>query len=156
VVLIINGIEVKSLKVNLDDRGWLYEFARSDDEFFKEIEKDYQINVSHVFLHTVKAWHRHQHQYDYVTCITGNAMLCVVNDRDVSKENAVEINKFFIGEKNQVIVKIPPRLWHGYMTLEGKSATLLYMTSKPYNYSSPDEERKNWDSFGDIWKVINK
>ena len=82
--------------------------------------------------------------------------MCVVNDRDVSKESKVEINEFFIGEKNPVIIKIPPKMWHGYMALGKEPATILYLVTKPYNHDKPDEERKSWDAFGDIWTVKNR
>ena len=141
-------IETKQMKVHLDDRGHLFEALRNDDKLFDGVFG--QVTVSTLFPGVVKAWHRHHKQIDYTFCVEGNLKLLLAEENGKN----FEIKEFYLGEKNPLLVKIPPGIWHGYTPIGNKKATIIYVTNTTYD--SKDEERKDWTAFGDVWKVKNK
>ena len=71
----------KNLKIHPDDRGFLMEILRNDDEIFKKFGQVYITCCEPGF---VKAWHYHKVKTDYFTCIHGTARVVVYDDRDGS------------------------------------------------------------------------
>jgi dTDP-4-dehydrorhamnose 3,5-epimerase len=139
---------IKKLKVIKDKRGYLFEVLRKDDEIFKG--KFGQILVSASKPGITRAWHMHKKQADFVCCIKGKIKFATAEEK---KRKKTEIKKYFLGGKNLVLVKIPPKVWHGYKVLGKKEAIVLYVMDEVYNPVKPDEERKAFDAFGkEIWK----
>ena len=64
----IKGVKIKKLLVIPDERGWLMEILRCDDEIF---EKFGQVYLTTAYPGVVKAWHYHKKQTDNFTCIHG-------------------------------------------------------------------------------------
>jgi dTDP-4-dehydrorhamnose 3,5-epimerase len=142
-------IETKYLKIFLDDRGYLFECLRKDDKIF---DGEFgQALISVLFPGVVKGWHKHKTQTDYTICIKGNIKYCTAKE---DKNGRPEIKTFFLGENNQIMVKVPPGIWHGYTPLANKEAILLTITDKTFDPS--DTEKKDWKAFGDVWSVENK
>lgn len=133
----IYGVQVKKLKVIPDERGWLMEILRNDDELF---EKFGQVYISAVYPGVVKGWHYHKIQTDYITVIKGMAKLVLYDARKDSPTYA-KIMEFFIGEKNPLLVKIPPMVYHGVKGIGVEPAIILNCPTEAYNYESPDEYR---------------
>jgi len=92
----IHGAKVKSLKINLDDRGYLMEIIRNDETFFTRFGQCY---LTTCFPGIVKAWHLHEHQEDNICAVKGNVKL-VLSDLREKSPTFTEINEFFIGEQN--------------------------------------------------------
>ena len=63
-VFMIDGVKVKKLKVIPDERGWLMEILRCDDEIYKEFG---QVYMTTAYPGVVKAWHFHKKQTDNFT-----------------------------------------------------------------------------------------
>jgi dTDP-4-dehydrorhamnose 3,5-epimerase-like enzyme len=59
----IDGVEIKQLRVNADERGFLMEILREDDEIF---ERFGQVYVSLNYPGVVRAWHYHKLQDDFI------------------------------------------------------------------------------------------
>jgi len=138
----INGVQVKELKIIPDERGWLLEILRSDDKLF---EKFGQLYLTTAYLGVVKAWHYHKKQTDNFTCVHG-MMKVVLYDARKDSPTYKEINEFFIGEKNPLLVKVPPLVYHGFKAIGTKTAYFLSIPTEPYNYKDPDEYRIPPDS----------
>jgi dTDP-4-dehydrorhamnose 3,5-epimerase len=51
------------------------------------------------------------------------------------------INEFFVGEKNPVLISVPPRVYHGFKAIGTETAYFLSIPTLPYNYEEPDEYR---------------
>jgi dTDP-4-dehydrorhamnose 3,5-epimerase len=132
----IEGVKIKNLKVISDERGWLAEILRCDDEIF---EKFGQVYVAAAYTDVVKAWHMHKKQTDNLACIKGGAKLVLYDGRNGSKTKG-EINEFTIGEKNPLLVKVPPEVWHGFKAI-GETAVIVNAPTALYNYKNPDEHR---------------
>jgi dTDP-4-dehydrorhamnose 3,5-epimerase len=133
----IEGVVTKQLKQIADERGWLMEIMRSDWEQFQKFG---QVYITAAYPQVVKAWHMHKKQTDNVTCIKGMMQLVLYDDREKSKTQK-EINEFTIGERNLLIVKIPPEVWHGFKALGEGYALMLNVPTEPYDYKKPDEYR---------------
>ena len=61
----------------------------------------------------VKAWHYHKVQDDFITCVKGMLKLVLYDDREGSPTRG-EINEFFLGDYNPVLVKVPKMVYHGW------------------------------------------
>jgi dTDP-4-dehydrorhamnose 3,5-epimerase len=133
----IQGVEVKKLKVIPDERGLIMEILRSDDSFYKKFGQCY---LSVVNPGVIKAWHFHKIQTDHFTVIKGMAKIVLYDTRENSKTYQ-EINEFFSGEQNPCLIVIPPMVAHGMKGISMKPAYVINCPTELYNYDNPDEHR---------------
>lgn len=133
----IEGVKTKKLRVIPDERGRLMEIFRSDDAFFQKFG---QVYMTTVLPGVVKGWHYHKVQFDNIACLKGMIKLVLYDNREGSPTKG-EINEFFIGEHNPMLVHIPPFVLHGLKGISLKEAIVLNVPTEPYNYEQPDEYR---------------
>jgi dTDP-4-dehydrorhamnose 3,5-epimerase len=133
----IKGVEVKKLNVIPDERGWLMEILRCDDSFFKKFG---QVYITTAYPNVVKAWHMHKKQTDNFTCIRGMMKVALYDARKDSPTHG-EINEFFIGDKNPILISVPPYVYHGFKGIGTETAYFLNVPNELYNYKKPDEYR---------------
>lgn len=138
----IEGVEIKQLRLIPDERGFVLEILRSDDNIFLKFG---QVYISVAYPGVVKAWHYHKIQTDYFTIIKGMAKVVLYDYRENSKTYK-ELNEFFIGELNPLLIKIPPLVLHGFKPLGNEPAYLLNIPTEVYNYDNPDEYRIDYKS----------
>ena len=143
----------RKLRIAVDERGWLMEILRADWECFEKFGQAY---VTTAYSQVVKAWHMHKTQTDNIACIKGMVKLVLYDDRGNSKTNK-EINEFIIGEKKPALVKIPPKIWHGFKTISQNTAIVINIPTKLYNYKEPDEHRlpPNTEKIDYDWKMAS-
>lgn len=134
---LIEGVQTKELKLIPDDRGFLMEILRSD---WNEYERFGQVYVTACYPGIIKAWHYHKKQWDHFVCVSGMAKVVLFDSREGSKTEG-EINEFFIGELNPMLVKIPPFIYHGFKAITSKAALIINVPTELYNYEQPDEYR---------------
>jgi len=134
---LIQGVVVKPLKVIADERGYLMEMMRSDDPFFRKFGQSY---VSVAYPGVVKGWHYHKIQIDHFVIVKGMMKVVLYDDREGSPTRGT-INEFFLGERNPVLVSIPPGVWHGMKGIGTEPAMLVNTPTEAYNYAEPDEYR---------------
>lgn len=141
-------IETKSLESHLDDRGYLFEVLRHDDDI---VSKDpAQVTVSEIYPDAIKAWHRHHHQTDYITCLNGNLKIGLAEETKTGET----VETICVGESNRELVKVPPGIWHGMSPIGSESALVLYIQDRTYD--PDDEERLPHDAFGDVWSIEHR
>lgn len=133
----IDGVKVKQLKVIPDERGRLMEILRCDEEVF---EKFGQVYMTTTYPHVVKAWHFHKNQDDHITCVKGMLKLVLADFREDSPTYG-EINVFFLGDYNPIMVKVPRGLYHGWKCISEEEALVINVPTEPYNRDAPDEHR---------------
>jgi len=133
----IDGVEIKRLHPNCDERGFLMEILRADDEIFERFGMVY---VSMNYPQVVRAWHYHKLQADIFCVVRGMAKVAIFDGREESPTKG-EVNEFFIGENNPALVKIPVGVMHGYKTIGVEPCLLLNFPSVPHNKENPDEYR---------------
>ena len=133
----IDGIRIKQLKVIPDERGRLMEILRNDDDLF---ERFGQVYVTTTYPEVVKAWHLHRNQTDNITCVQGMIKLVIYDPREESP-TFQEINQFYLGVHNPILVQIPSNLYHGWMCVSPEEAVIVNLPTEVYNYQEPDEAR---------------
>jgi dTDP-4-dehydrorhamnose 3,5-epimerase len=134
----IEGVKVKKLRVLPDERGRLMEILRSDDtEFFRAFG---QVYMTTAYPGVVKGWHYHTKQWDNFTVVHGMAKVVLYDSRKDSKTFG-EINEFFMGVHNPILLQIPPYVMHGFKCISETEALIINIPSKVYNYEEPDEYR---------------
>lgn len=138
----IAGIKIKKLNPIADERGRLMELLRSDDDVF---EKFGQVYMTTVRPNVIKAWHYHKKQDDYFVCIKGMIKLVVYDNRTDSKTYK-EVNEFFIGVYNPVLVKIPRGAFHGFKCISEEESIVINIPNQVYDKQNPDEYRVDVDA----------
>ena len=133
----IEGVITKKLKVIPDERGRLIEILRVDDEAFREFG---QVYMTTCFPGVVKAWHYHKRQFDNMAVVKG-MMKIVLYDGRQDSPTCGEINEFFAGEHNPILLHIPPYIYHGFKCISLEESMVINTPTEPYNYKEPDEFR---------------
>ena len=133
----IDGVKVKHLKVIPDERGWLMECLRADDELFIKFGQAY---VTAANSGVVKAWHYHKRQTDQFVVIHGMAKVVLYDGREGSPTRG-EVNEFFMGVRNPLLLQIPPGVYHGFKAISPGETIVLNLPTEVYRYDSPDECR---------------
>lgn len=133
----IEGVMIKKLKVIPDERGRLMEILRIDDEMFKKFG---QVYMTTAYPGVVKGWHYHKKQYDNMAVVKG-MMKIVLYDGRLDSSTHSEINEFFAGEHNPVLIHIPPHVYHGFKCVSQEEAVVVNTPTEAYDYSEPDEFR---------------
>ena len=133
----IQGVKTKSLRLIPDERGFLMEILRADDELFTKFG---QVYVSATYPGVVKAWHYHRDQVDNFVCVAGMVKLVLVDTRPDSPTNGA-INEFFLGTQNATLVQVPNLVYHGWKCVSPEMALVVNIPNEPYRYADPDEYR---------------
>jgi dTDP-4-dehydrorhamnose 3,5-epimerase len=133
----IDGVKVKKLRVIPDERGRVMEILRRDDENFLEFG---QVYVTTTYPGVVKAWHKHEKQVDNIVCVSGMIKMALYDGRTGSPTQG-EINEFYLGLHNPVLVQVPAGINHGWMAVSREEAVIINIPTQPYDREHPDELR---------------
>ncbi|HNQ35463.1 MAG TPA: dTDP-4-dehydrorhamnose 3,5-epimerase family protein [bacterium] len=150
----IEGVKVKRLKVVPDERGRLMEILRSDDELFSRFG---QVYLTTVLPGVVKAWHCHKKQTDNLAVVRG-MMKVVLYDNRPNSATRGQLNEFFAGEHNPILIQVPPEVYHGFKCVGAEEALAINIPTEVYNYHEPDEHRLDPHS-GEIpysWERVDR
>lgn len=122
----IEGVVVKGISTYTDDRGWLTEIFRTDENNFTP-EMSY---VSFTKFGIVRGPHEHVNQTDFFVFIgPGDFELYLWDNRKESKTfNLFE--KIVVGESNKVSVTVPPGVVHGYKSITSSGSLSINLPDK--------------------------
>jgi len=150
----IEGVRVKKLTRHVDDRGYVMEILRDDDELFIKFG---QVYVSTCYPGVVKAWHAHERQTDNFCVIKGHAKIGLYDGRKDSPTRGRAMT-YIIGDMNPLLVQIPPLVWHGQMAVGNEASYLLNIPTEHYDRARPDELRADpFDNdFGYQWEIRSR
>ena len=143
-------LDIKKLNIFANDQGYSFETIRNDDKIYQG--KFGQVFVSVLYPNVIKGWHLHHKQSEYTSCIKGNIKYVAVKE---NSDGTKSVQTLTIGERNPVAIRVPTGVWHGYMPLSNREATILHLMDKPYDINEPDTDRKDPYEFGDFWTVKN-
>ena len=141
----LNGVKIKKLKLLPDDRGFLMEMLRCDDEIFKEFG---QVYITGCIRGVAKAWHYHKEQTDNFVCVYGRALVVLCDLREGSPSYG-EVNEFVLEAppfNANILLQIPPLVMHGFTAYDCDDARIINVPTRPYRYKDPDEYRYPWNS----------
>jgi dTDP-4-dehydrorhamnose 3,5-epimerase len=133
----IQGVIVKKLKVIPDERGRLMEIFRVDDECFEKFGQAY---VTTTYPGVIKGWHKHEKQADNMACVHGMVKVALCDAREGSPTKS-EINQFYMGVHNPLLIHIPVGVYHGWICTSPEESIVVNVPTEPYNYKNPDEQR---------------
>lgn len=133
----IEGVKVRKLRLIPDERGFLMEMMRTD---WEEYEKFGQAYITAVYPGVVKGWHYHKLQTDHFVCVHGMAKVVLYDGREGSLTHG-EVNEFFMGTLNPIMLKIPKGVMHGFKGISEEMALIVNVPTELYNYQQPDEYR---------------
>lgn len=138
----IQGVESKQLVKRADERGFLMELLRSDDSIFTKFGQCY---VSMNYPGVVRAWHWHEKQDDFLVVVKGMIKVGLCDMREGSPTRG-QVNEFYLGENNNILLKIPVGVAHGYKTIGVEPSLLINFPSEAYSREEPDEYRLPWNT----------
>ena len=134
----IEGVKTKPLRLIPDERGFLLEILRADEsEIFTTFG---QVYISATYSGVVKAWHYHQKQVDHFTCVHGMMKVVLYDGRDGSPTRG-QVNEFFLGVHNPILLRIPAGVTHGFKCISEHEALIINVPTEVYVYGEPDEFR---------------
>lgn len=137
----IEGVAVRELKKNVDDRGYLMEVLRSDwADVYKRFGQAY---VSLNYPSVIRAWHFHKKQWDVFVCLSGMVKVPLFDARDGSATKG-RVDEFVMGDDRPIALLIPPGVYHGYQTIGTRPSLLLNFPTELYD--GGDEFRVPFDS----------
>ncbi len=133
----IDGVVIKDLVTHHDDRGNFREILRDDDELMSSFG---QASITTTYPGVVKAFHWHAKQDDLWYVVSGMAQVVLYDRRDGSPTKGMT-DVIYAGDENQVLIKIPVGVLHGYRVLGPHPVKLVYFTTRSYVAKDPDEFR---------------
>ncbi|MCX5902517.1 MAG: dTDP-4-dehydrorhamnose 3,5-epimerase family protein [Proteobacteria bacterium] len=133
----IDGVKTKKLKVIPDERGRLMEMLRSDDDLFIKFG---QVYLTTAYPGVVKGWHYHRAQTDNMVVVKGMMKIVLYDARTASPTHG-EVNEFFMGDYNPLLLHIPPYVYHGFKCISVEEALVINCPTDVYCYQTPDEYR---------------
>jgi len=148
----IEGVLFKNPKINVDDRGFLFEIMKESGELFIP-SKQTTFTLAHPGL--IKAFHWHNNQTDLWCGVSGRARAVLYDLREESPTFEC-FQEFFLGEPNYGVLLIPRRVAHGYQVLGNKDFLMVYHTDQFYDPKNPDEQRIKFDETKFDWNIINR
>lgn len=150
----IHDIVIKKMVTHADDRGYLREILREDDNMLRRFG---QTTVTVTYPGVIKAFHWHQLQDDIWYVADGMARV-VMYDRRPDSPTYKQTQVVFAGEQNPVSILIPAGVAHGYQVLGPKNVLLFYTVTHAYNPAAPDEQRIPFDDpeIGFDWSIQNR
>jgi dTDP-4-dehydrorhamnose 3,5-epimerase len=134
---LIDGVRIKQLQPIPDERGFLMEILRSDDNLFEAFG---QVYMTVAYPGAVKGWHYHKVQTDFFTVVKGMMKIVLYDSRPESPTRG-EVNEFFMGELNPLLIRIPPGVLHGMKAIGSEPGYVVNCPTEPYNRDEPDEYR---------------
>ncbi len=150
----IKDVGIKKLSFHWDDRGFLTELLKFGEETYHPIQ---QTMYSETLPGVVKAFHWHKRQWDIWFVVKGIAQVVLYDLREDSPTKG-KTQVIYAGEKNPLLISIPPYVAHGYRVLGSTPMGIIYHVTEPYNPVSLDEERIPFDSpqIGFDWNTKNR
>lgn len=132
----INGVVIKKLNKNVDERGWLAEIWRNDESNFSPMMS----YISETKPGIIRGPHEHKFQTDgFVFLGPGSFKLFLWDNREKS-ETFQEKMEIEVGENNPVFVIVPPGVVHGYKCISDKVAWCINLPDKLYAGKDKKEE----------------
>ena len=133
----IDGVKIKKLRVIPDQRGRLMEILRNDEDLFQKFG---QVYMTTTYPGVVKAWHKHEKQADNIACVAGMIRMAIYDGRPGSP-TFKEIDEFYLGIHNPLLVQVPSGVYHGWMAVSPEEAVIVNIPTEAYDREHPDEQR---------------
>ena len=132
----IKDVIVKKLVKNIDERGWLIEIFRHDEDSYRATMS----YVSETKPGIARGPHEHVHQSDlFVFLGPGNFKLYLWDNRKNSPTYQ-QSEVFEVGESNPCKIIVPPGVVHGYKCVSKNPGFCINLPDKLYKGENKSEE----------------
>jgi dTDP-4-dehydrorhamnose 3,5-epimerase len=124
----IQGVIIKTLIKNHDERGWLTEIFRRD-------ELDFDPVMSYISLTNpgvIRGPHEHVNQSDCFVFLGPGSFRLYLWDRREKSATHGEAMELEVGENNPSLVVVPPGVVHGYKCISDQPALSINLPDKLY------------------------
>ena len=145
----ISGVTILKKKVISDKRGKILHMLRKDDKNFSKFGEIY---FSYVFGNQVKAWHIHKKMTLNYVAAFGKIKLVLYDDRKKSRTKGF-FQEIILSNKNHFLVSIPPNIWNGFRSADGKIAVLANCSDIPHDPEEIKRKPYNDKSIDYNWKL---
>lgn len=135
----IDGVRIQDLSWYDDQRGGLSVLLRNDQEALFG-ERFGQAYVTTVMPGVVKAWHRHERQWDRMVGLAGRTLLVLLDGRPDSATRGAVVECALSVRQHQLVL-IPPGVWHGFKCIGDRESMVLNLPDQAYDAAAPDEQR---------------
>ncbi len=125
----IDGVQVVPLRRIPDERGTVSHMLKRTDPHFREFGEIY---FSSIYPGVVKGWHLHERMALNYACIVGNVKLVLYDEREGSRTKG-EVQTLQVGERNYVLVVVPPGVWNGFMNVDTKESIVANCATIPHD-----------------------
>jgi len=139
---VIDGVRIKKLTPHADERGYLMELLRNDDDIFTTFGQCY---VTLNYPGVIRAWHYHKKQEDFFVVVKGMCKVGLYDMREGSPTRGMA-EAHYLGDNNNIVLRIPVGVAHGYRTIGVEASLLVNFPTQLYDPAEPDEFRVPWDS----------
>lgn len=126
----MKGVEVNSLEIKKDERGWLAEIIRKE-ELVRNKEFG-QFMVTTAYPNCVKGNHYHTRKFEWYCVLKGEARLVLKNNQSGEREELI------LNEHQLKSVRIPPHVSHAIENIGTEMMYLLVYTDEPFNEKDAD------------------
>ena len=148
----IDGVVARPLAPHVDGRGDVTELwsASWEADGVGPSEHVYQ---SAIDFGVVKAWHGHESQTDQFVVTRGKLQLTLVDLREQSPTFR-DVLVLFVGSLKPMLVRVPPRVMHGWKALSRPEGIVVNFQS--HVYDPADQFKLSWDCvLSEIWEPRN-
>jgi dTDP-4-dehydrorhamnose 3,5-epimerase len=129
---LIDGVIVKKLNRIPDERGMILHMLKKED---KEFNGFGEIYFSTIYPGVIKGWHIHKKMELNYAVVSGEIKMVLYDDRKDSKTRG-NLMEIFLGERNHLLVKVPPMVWNGFKGIGNKESIVANCSTISHQ---PDE-----------------
>ena len=126
----IDGVIIKPLRQIADNRGAVLHMMRNDSELYVKFGEVY---FSEILPGVVKAW-KMQTVKTQNLAVPINKIRLVIYDSRPNSVTHGKIKEYKIGRPDYYnLIHIPPMLWYGFQSIDGRPALVANCTNYPHN-----------------------
>jgi len=132
----IQGVVIKHLTPHEDERGWLIEIYRDDEDHYQPVMG----YVSFTHPGVARGPHEHKYQSDCFVFVGPGDFEFHVWDRRENSSTKGQYMKEIVGQSNPVMIIVPPGVVHGYKAIGDHDAWSINLPDKLYRGTNKVEE----------------
>ena len=140
----IDGVRIQRLDTRADKRGDLTVLLSDLQEAVQPPPHVYWVTAA---AGSIRAWVYHKRQSDRLAFTNGDIRV-VLYDLRPDSPTFGKLNVLDVGEKNKVMLTIPPFVIHGVHNRGSQDATFVNMPTRAYDPANPDKLRVPFDHPG--------
>ncbi len=134
--IMIDGVIVKELKKFEDERGWLAEIYRQDEDEYRPVMSYMSITMPG----KTRGPHEHRQQTDFFVFAGPGTFEVYLWDRRERSATHDQHMKFEVGADRPAAVVVPPGVVHGYKCISSDPALSFNLPDKLFKGKNKKEE----------------